>query len=214
MNRSALRIAQLLLMVAAVGLWAASRMSWVSVRSADGLGPERTTDLTGAAWSNALLPLALLLLAAALAGLAVRGLWLRVVAVLVAGTCLALGYLGVSLIITPDVGPRGAALAGVPIITLVHSERHFAGAVITLLAAFAALLAAALMMRAAKSAAHPSSGSASSGSAPAGAASETGGSRISERGMWDALDEGLDPTEGDPTDPDPTDPDPTPDEGR
>ena len=119
-SRSALRIAQLLLMIAALGLWVASRMSWVSVRSADGLGPERTTDLNGAAWSNALLPLALLLLAAALAGLAVRGLWLRLVAVLVAGTCLALGYLGVSLFITPDVGPRGAALAGVPIFTLVQ----------------------------------------------------------------------------------------------
>ncbi|HQC77969.1 MAG TPA: TIGR02234 family membrane protein [Mycobacterium sp.] len=213
-SRSALRIAQLLLMIAALGLWVASRMSWVSVRSADGLGPERTTDLNGAAWSNALLPLALLLLAAALAGLAVRGLWLRLVAVLVAGTCLALGYLGVSLFITPDVGPRGAALAGVPIFTLVHSERHLTGAVITLIAAFAALAAAGLMMRAAAAAAHPSAGSApagsaTAGSAPAGAASEPGRSGISERGMWDALDEGRDPTDGDPTGGGPT-----PDEGR
>ena len=118
-----MRGAQLLLVFSALGLWVASRMRWVSVRSADGLGPEKTVDLNGAAWSNALLPLALLLLAAALAGLAVRGVWLRLVALLVAASCLVLGYLGVSLFVMPDVGPRGAALAGVPIATLMESQR-------------------------------------------------------------------------------------------
>lgn len=188
-----IRIAQLLLVLSAVGLWAASRMPWVSVRSADGLGPEKTVDLNGAAWSNALLPLALLLLAAALAGLAVRGGWLRMVALLVAGTCLVLGYLGVGMFVTPDVGPRGAELAGVPIVTLVHSERHLAGAVVTLVSAFAALVAAAMLMRATASAAHPSSGAAAAGAGPAAAG-------ITERGMWDALDEGRDPTDSDPAD--------------
>lgn len=183
-----MRMAQLLLVLSAVGLWAASRMPWVSVRSADGLGPERTIDLNGAAWSNALLPLALLLLAAALAGLAVRGVWLRLVALLVAVTCLGLGYLGVSMFVTPDVGPRGAALAGVPIMTLVHSQRHLTGAAVTLAAAAAALVAAALLMRAAAAAAHPSSGVSPAVAGP-------GATRISERGMWDALDEGRDPTD-------------------
>jgi uncharacterized membrane protein (TIGR02234 family) len=197
-----IRVAQLLLVLSAVGLWAASRMTWVSVRSADGLGPEKSIDLGGAAWSTALLPLALLLLAAALAGLAVRGVWLRLVALLVAGTCLVLGYLGVSLFVTPDVGPRGAALAGVPIITLVASQRHLAGAAITLVAAFAALVAATLLMRAAAAAAHPSSGSVPGRTGPGANAS---GGGMSERGMWDALDEGRDPTDGDPTDADPTD---------
>lgn len=188
-----IRIAQLLLVLSAGGLWAASRMPWVSVRSADGLGPEKTVDLNGAAWSNALLPLALLLLAAALAGLAVRGVWLRMVALLIAATCLALGYLGVSMFVTPDVGPRGAALAGVSIVTLVHSERHLAGAVVTLVSAFIALVAAAMLMRATASAAHPSTGAAAAGTGP-------GAAGISERGMWDALDEGRDPTAADPAD--------------
>ncbi len=192
-----IRIAQLLLVLSAGGLWAASRMPWVSVRSADGLGPEKTVDLNGAAWSSVLLPLAMLLLAAALAGLAVRGVWLRLVALLVAVTCLALGYLGVAMFVTPDVGPRGAALAGVSIMTLVHSERHLAGAVVTLVAALAALVAAALLMRATASAAHPSSGP-EAGTGP-------GSSGISERGMWDALDEGRDPTDVDPPAEDPAD---------
>lgn len=185
-----IRIAQLLLVLSAGGLWAASRMSWVSVRSADGLGPEKTVDLNGAAWSTALLPLALLLLAAALAGLSVRGAWLRMVALLVAAACLALGYLGVSMFVTPDVGPRGAALAGVPVMTLVHSERHLGGAAVTLVAAVVALVAAAMLMR---TSAHPSSGT-------DGAAAGPGDARISERGMWDALDEGRDPTVSDPAD--------------
>lgn len=191
MSGSPIRIAQLLLVLSAGGLWAASRLNWVSVRSADGLGPEKTVDLNGAAWSTALLPLALLLLAAALAGLAVRGGWLRMMALLVAVTCLALGYLGVSMFVTPDVGPRGAALAGVSIMTLTHSERHLTGAVVTLVAALVALVAAAMLMRATAVAAHPSSGPATDGAGPDDA-------RISERTMWDALDEGRDPTEGDP----------------
>lgn len=186
-----IRIAQLLLVIAAGGLWAASRMRWVSVRSADGLGQPKAVDLVGATWSNALLPMALLLLAAALAGLSVRGVWLRLVALLVAASCLVLGYLGVSLFVMPDVGPRGAALAGVPIVTLVESQRYLVGAAMTLGSAFCALVAAVLLMRTSAGVANPSAD-------PVDGGPDT--PEISERGMWDALDEGRDPTDGDPTD--------------
>lgn len=190
-----IRAAQLLLLLSAAVLWAASRMPWVSVRSSDGLGQPRTSTIAGAQWSTALLPLAVLLLAAALAGLAVRGRTLRVVAVLVAVTCLALGYLGVGLIVMPDVGPRGAALAAVPVMTLMHSERYLAGAVLTVVAAVLALVSSALLMRAAASSVHASA--AAAGSAETGAASgAAGGAALSERAMWDALDDGADPTEG------------------
>ena len=54
--------------------------------------------------------------------------------------------------------------------------------------------------------AHPSTG-------PARVRTGADSPGMSERGMWDALDEGRDPTDGDPTDGDPTDRDPT-DEGR
>ena len=71
--------------LAALGLWVASRLTWVvSPDSFDGLGQPKTTTLDGGAWSTALLPLALLLLAAAVAGLAVRGWPLRLLALLVA----------------------------------------------------------------------------------------------------------------------------------
>ena len=76
-----LRWVQLLLVVAGLGLWLASRMTWVVVRSSDGLGQPKTVSLSGSAWSTAMVPLALLLLAAAVAALAVRGWPLRLMAV-------------------------------------------------------------------------------------------------------------------------------------
>lgn len=184
-----IRVAQLLLVAAALALWAASRLPWVSVGSFDGLGQPKTVTLNGAAWSTALLPLAVLLIAAALAALAVRGWPLRAVAVLLAVVSFALGYLGITLLVTPDVGPRGAELAGVDIATLVSSQRQPAGAVVTLMAAMGVLLAAAVLMRSAVSSAHQVTKYVVAGPARPGSDGE------SERGMWDALDEGRDPTD-------------------
>ena len=187
-----IRAAQLLLLLAAAGLWAASLLSWVSVQSFDGLGQPRTVTVDGAAWSAALTPIAVLLAAAALAALAVRGWLLRAMSVLVAVASLVLGYLGVGLIVMPDIGPRGAALADVPIIHLVGSERHVAGAWITVAAAVCALLAAVLLMRAAASAARTEDKYAAT---RAGQIAPEGTDAPSARGMWDALDAGRDPTD-------------------
>ena len=186
-----IRIAQLLLIAAAVALWTASRLTWVSIRSFDELGPPKDIALSGAQWSNALVPLAVLLLAAALAGLAVRGRMLRLLAVLLGAVCLTVGYLGVSLVQVPDVGPRAAALAGVPVATLVASERHITGAVITIAAAVCVLAAAVLLLRGAVTA------RVDRYDAPGTAAGTDADASISERGMWDALDEGRDPTDVD-----------------
>lgn len=197
-----IRVAQIVLVLSAIGLWVASRLTWVTVRSFDGLSQPKSAIVTGAQWSNALIPLAVLLLAAAAAGLAVRGWGLRAMAILVASATLVLGYLGVSLIVTPDVGARGAELAGVSIISLVASQRHYGGAVVTLASAVGALVAAVLLMRSAASAkrntkyAAPaqrrddvrSKGEKSMADADCAAAT-------SERDMWDALDDGRDPTE-------------------
>ncbi|MCB0931076.1 MAG: TIGR02234 family membrane protein [Mycobacterium sp.] len=188
-----IRVAQALLVLAAVCLWGASRLPWVSLQSFDDLGPPKTVVLSGAGWSTALLPLAVLLIAAALVALAVRGWLLRAVAFLVAAACLALGYLGLSLFVMPDVGPRGAAVADVPIAILVGSQRHLFGAALTLVAAVCALVAAALMMRAAASADHATT---RYDSPAVRAGGQVPSDRASERVMWDALDAGDDPTDG------------------
>ena len=137
----------------------------------------------------------MLLLAAAVAGLAVRGWGLRAVAVLVAVVTLLLGYLGVSLIVTPDVGPRAAELAQVPVASLVASDRHYVGAGLTVAAAVCALVAAVLLMRSAASGRGATAKYAAPAARRSAARSEDVDPGISERGMWDALDEGVDPTE-------------------
>ncbi len=110
-----IRLAQLLLLLSAGALWVASRMVWVEVQSFDGLGQPKTTALTGASWSTALVPLAVLLLAAAVGALAVRGWPLRLLAVLVAAASAGMAYLAISLWVIRDVAVRAAHLADVPV---------------------------------------------------------------------------------------------------
>jgi uncharacterized membrane protein (TIGR02234 family) len=195
-GRLTIRIAQVLLVGSAAGLWAASRLTWVDLRTFDGLGPPKLVTLSGAAWSSALLPLGLVLLATAVAGLAVRGWALRLLAVLVALASLVTGYLAVSMLVIPDVALRGADLAHVPVVDLVGSKRQYPGPVIALAAAVCALVGAMLLMRASISA----GGTATKYLAPAARRSrarhdERDDETMSERMIWDALDEGRDPTD-------------------
>jgi uncharacterized membrane protein (TIGR02234 family) len=187
------RLAQLLLLISAGALWAASRMVWVEVTSFDGLGQPKTTALNGAMWSTALVPMAMMLLAAAVAALAVRGWPLRVLALLVAAASAGMGYLAVSLWVIRDVAVRAAQLADVPVADLVGTQRHFWGAVITVVAAIVTLVGAVLLMRsAAKS--NPEAARYQRRTAPE---REEPPSAMSERAIWDALDEGRDPTNPD-----------------
>ncbi|MFN8225813.1 MAG: TIGR02234 family membrane protein [Mycobacterium sp.] len=204
--RRLIRTAQLLLVLAGLGLWGAARLPWVSITTFDGLGQPRTTTLSGGTWSTALIPLALLLVAAAVAGLAIRGWPLRVLALLVALASAAAGYLAIAQWVVPDVSARAAELAGIPVMFLVGSERRYGGAVLALIAAVLALVAAAILMRAAARArggavtsdkyVTPSArrSAARSASAPAQADDATDASEVSERRLWDALDDGQDPT--------------------
>ncbi|OBK12554.1 TIGR02234 family membrane protein [Mycobacterium asiaticum] len=208
-GRLPIGIAQVLLVVAAGLLWGASRLTWVVVRSFDGLGPPKELTLSGATWSSALLPLAIVDLAAAVAVLAVRGWQLRALAALLAAVSFAIGYLGVSLWALPDVAARGAELAHVPVATLVGSARQYWGAGVAVAAAVCTLVAAALMMRAASGVGGAGTGSTkylAPGARRSVARREGAGvdgperpegakPELSERMIWDALDEGRDPTD-------------------
>jgi uncharacterized membrane protein (TIGR02234 family) len=188
------RAAQLLLVLAGLALWVGSRLPWVEVSSFDGLGQPKTTTLSGASWSTPLLPLALLVLAAAVAALAVRGWPLRLLAVLVAVASAGMGYLGIGLWVIRDVAVRAADLAQLPVAARVGTERQHWGAVLTLVAAACTLVGAVLLVRAA---AKPKSETAKY-VAPAArrvtARQDGNGDGMSERMIWDALDEGRDPT--------------------
>jgi uncharacterized membrane protein (TIGR02234 family) len=192
-GRRTIRTAQALLVLGAAGLCAASRLTWVDVRTFDGLSPPKLVTLSGAAWSSALVPLALVLLATAVAALAVRGWPLRMLALLVAVVSLATGYLAISFWVVPDVAVRGADLAHVPVLTLVGSQRHYPGPVVTLVAAICTLVGAVLLMRAAAS----TGGTVTKYLTPAARRSmpQRDETIMSERMIWDALDEGEDPTQ-------------------
>jgi uncharacterized membrane protein (TIGR02234 family) len=192
-----IRVSQLLFVLAALGLWLASRLAWVTVQSFDGLGQPKTTTLSGASWSTALVPLALLLLAAAVALLAVRGWPLRILAVLVAVASGGMAYLAVSLWVIRDVSVRGANLAQVPVAALMGAQRHHWGAVVTVVAGVCALAGSMLLMRSAVRARTGQTKYAAPAPRRAAAQRTDTGAETSERMMWDALDEGRDPTSPD-----------------
>jgi uncharacterized membrane protein (TIGR02234 family) len=131
---------------------------------------------------------------------------LRVLAVLVALASLAAGYLAVSTLEIPDVAVRAAELARVPLVELVGSKRYYPGPVITLVTAVCTLIGAVLLMRAATSA----RGTATKYLTPAArrSAATRDDGPMSERMIWDELDEGRDPTESSsPNDNPPPEPD-------
>jgi Tryptophan-associated transmembrane protein (Trp_oprn_chp) len=159
-----IRLSQLLLLLSAGALWAASRMVWVEVQSFDGLGQPKTAALTGASWSTALVPLAVLLLA-------------------------------ISLWVIRDVAVRAAHLAGAQVADLTGTQRHYGGAIVTLVAAVVTLVAAVLLVRSAARAKPEAARYARRTALTSESAAVP-----SERAIWDALDEGSDPTR-DPADP-------------
>jgi uncharacterized membrane protein (TIGR02234 family) len=188
-----IRLAQLLLLLSAVALWVASRMVWVEVQSFDGLGQPKSTALNGASWSTALIALAAMLVSAAVAPIAVRGRRLGLLALIVAGVSAVMAYMAISLWVIRDVAVRAAHLAEVQVSDLVGTQRHYGGAMLTLIAAVGALVGAVLLMR---SVAKPRP-EVDRYERRRSAQSPKDGDTTSERVLWDALDEGRDPTDPD-----------------
>ena len=84
-----------------------------------------------------------------------------------------------------------------PVADLVDTQRHYWGAVITLVAAVLTLVGAVLLMRApVKDASNDEKYEAPARRREA-ARRRTAGTDMSERMIWDALDEGRDPTKPD-----------------
>lgn len=187
---SSTRTAQLLLIVAGLALWGASRMDWVDVMTADGLGQPKTTTLSGAQWSTVLIPLALVVAAAAVAALAVRGWPLRLLALLVAVASAGMAYLAITMWVVTDLSVRAADMAHVPVMFLVGTTRHHWGAGVTLAAAVLTLAGAVLLMRAASG-----KQAVAKYAAPGSTVVEArDGDSMTDRMLWDALDDGRDPT--------------------
>ncbi|OZG28395.1 TIGR02234 family membrane protein [Williamsia sp. 1138] len=96
-----LGIIALLLGLAAVAFWSASRMTWAELIGADGLAPPRTFTVKGSDWTPLLTPLALVLLAGIAAAASLRGWALRLTAIVVAAVAV-LGLLPALTLLTGD----------------------------------------------------------------------------------------------------------------
>ncbi|MFC4605359.1 TIGR02234 family membrane protein [Rhodococcus kronopolitis] len=189
----------LLLAVAALCLWASSRMTWVRVDSQDGLGDARSTALNGATWAAATTPLALTLLAAIAASFAVRGWALRVVGLLVALVAVVAVVPAVSLLVGGADAERAGRLADLPgRAEVLGATSYPLPALLVVVGAVLALVAAVGLIRKAGA----SKGLSSRYSAPAARREEAtrraaDAEPPSQRVIWDALDAGEDPTEDD-----------------
>ena len=190
-------IAVLLLAVGAASLWASSRMTWVTAVSSDGLGIDRVDDLEGGRWAAALTPFALVLLAAVAAVFAVRGLALRLVALVVAAVAVAAAVPAVRLL-TGGADPEvAAAVAELPDRASVTAVDVYPFPAMLVLGGVVAVLAAAVTLWRTP---REQAGLSSKYDAPA-ARREAATRRtendepLSERGLWDALDAGEDPTD-------------------
>ncbi|MEU9885749.1 TIGR02234 family membrane protein [Sphaerisporangium sp. NPDC051011] len=181
---------------------ASSGRTWATVALGGGAGVARTAPvpLTGGEIVPVLSPLALAALAAVVAVLATRGVWRGLVGAV-------LGLIGLAL-----AGAVAGGVASSPrLVSLAEERTTVTGAATAAVAhtwawpaaavAGGVLLLAAGVLAVARGARWPGMserydrpGRGSGGSAPA---SEGRAGRPVERSLWDALDRGVDPTEGD-----------------
>ncbi|KIQ19659.1 TIGR02234 family membrane protein [Rhodococcus sp. MEB064] len=200
-GRSTVGISAVLLALAALALWASSRMTWVTVVSSDGLGEQQTTRLVGGTWAAATTPLAIAAIAAVAALFAIRGRWTVVLAGLIALVAVAAAIPSVQLLVSGATADRAGSLAELPgRAEVISAEANRAPAALAFAGALLALAAAVTVARSARS----TRGLSDRYDSPAVrrdraeqtvlADPDDPAEEPSERAIWDALDSGLDPT--------------------
>ncbi|WP_226995605.1 TIGR02234 family membrane protein [Gordonia phthalatica] len=209
MNRRYQAIASILILVAALGLWGASRMKWATILVGENPpSPSRVVTVDGSQWSPWLVAVAIAMVAAVGAQFAVRGMALRLVAILVAIgggvsvipaiSLLTEGQDNSYIVKMAGLDPSRNPIDGIP----VESTPGY----LVIAAAVCAVIGAVFMMRTANK-----SGMSSKYDSPAArraelerkvfaereraAAGEPVAPETNERFLWDSLDEGLDPTD-------------------
>ncbi|MEV6064302.1 TIGR02234 family membrane protein [Nocardia asteroides] len=196
-----------LLALAAAGLWASSRMTWVTVHSADGLTEPRTDELVGATWFGALTPLALVLLASIAAVFAVKGGLRQLLGVVIAVVAAVAAVPGFALVMGEGrTAERAGTLAELPVRAVVSSaDVHVAPAILSIVAAVLALAAGVLLTRRTGQSSqlsgkydNPVFRRADASAQVSKQREDTGtAAPLSDRVLWDALDAGTDPTDTD-----------------
>ncbi|WP_132991504.1 TIGR02234 family membrane protein [Gordonia zhaorongruii] len=199
-------LAGILLVLAAIALWASSRMRWAEVVAEDGLGTPRSFDVLGSDWSPWLVAVALLFVAGIVAQIAVRGWMLRLVALVLAVAAVLSLVPPISLISNGENNIFAAEAIDLdPKYDISAILTYTAPSYILIAGAVCAAVAAVLMMRGASA-----GGMSSKYTSPAArreelekkvfaereraARGEDVDADGNERLMWDSLDNGVDPT--------------------
>lgn len=209
-NRRNQVVASILILLAALGLWAASRMKWATVLvGEDPPFPSQEVPVDGSQWSPWLVAVAVAMIAAVGAQFAARGMALRAIAVLVAVGGAVSVIPAISLLTEGQDNNYVVKMAGVssrkPVMGVpVESTPGY----LVIAAALCAVIGAVFLMRTANK-----NGMSSKYDSPAArraelerkvfaereraAAGEPVATESNERMLWDSLDEGLDPTDDD-----------------
>ena len=207
-------VAQLLMVVSALGLWLAGRSAWLTVTTFDDKSGEAVNDLVGATWAPETTALALALAAAVGATLILGGIGRRIVGALAAVIAATAAWSPLQLLTSGadperalDLLSSGAATqrANAPVTVSDWAQVqdlavHSTGPIISIvMAALGVLGGALLLVRPGGTGAKRRSG--------AYETPEVRRERVrddlsrepeSGRVLWDALDAGVDPTDPDP----------------
>lgn len=189
--RRRLALVCLALLVAALGLWAASRLTWFTA-GVDAVGRGRVpVDATGADLAPALTGVALLAAAAVPAAVALAGALRRALGVLVAAGGAVAGATVATHVLAPPSAADLAALPGAPAggTAAVGPAAASAGPLPAVLAAVLLLVAGAALLVGERRL--PRFGARYAARAQPAAVSAAGDP---DRATWDALDAGRDPT--------------------
>lgn len=206
-NRRAL-IAQLLIVLASLLLFASSRMGWVSVEAFDDKSGESTNSIVGGTWAPELTAWALALLAGAAAALILRRLGRRILGVVVAIVGMVAAWPAIQLLSTDpdpqrarDLLTSGAATQRASDPTMLSDWAQLTAvdaialpAVIAIAAAACAIFGGILMAMqpgAAKDSAKYDNPEARKSKVEQDLAADPTSGRV----LWDALDADIDPTE-------------------
>lgn len=205
------RIALLLVVLSAAGLWASGRMVFVTVSVADDKAGDSVKELVGSVWDPAATPLALAMIAALILSMAVQPLARRILGVIIALLAAVASFRAVQLLVSDVDLARAQSLLTSGAATqkqsspvqisdwarVVDASVHNGPVIIALVAAALGLVGGIILVMRPGEASKGHSRYETPEVRRADAEEDLAHNPDSSRVLWDALDAGVDPTEDD-----------------
>lgn len=205
------RIALLLVVLSAAGLWASGRMVFVTVSVSDDKAGDSVKELVGSVWDPAATPLALAMIAALILSMAVQPLARRILGVIIALLAAVASFRAVQLLVSDVDLARAQSLLASGAATqkqsspvqisdwarVVDASVHNGPVIIALVAAALGLVGGIILVMRPGEASKGHSRYETPEVRRADAEEDLANNPDSSRVLWDALDAEVDPTEDD-----------------